>query len=287
MERKSYLLRMILIGLGAVILSGTGYASKGHRVAASPEALAPDVSRDDGMYFFCEGEKVIIQNCKGVPTTPGKGCEGDRRVVGKKLFIEELSNELSLNSDFLKRPYSDPGYKVGKKYADRDSKEVVEWLKAFESQAQIINDFIDKLKNPKTKEESLENLQNAKTNTENLIKLIKNKKADTEAIAIAIDKMNSVLDDIVKQICDPAVTINLNSNDSSNKSLQFMTKVLKQYDPAEITNNSKSKFNCRSEIDNETQKNLLYCKDNDTGLTWGPIEDWDKIKQKQTSLVEF
>jgi hypothetical protein len=209
----------------AVLLSGNVFAAKGHGSSDMPEAPArPDVSKDNGMYFFCENDKVIIQNCAGKATKPGKGCDGERREVKKDDFIKELLSEITIDKSHLMKPLSPDDIKVAKKRSPKPE-EVMEFVKGVHSQTGSIDDLIKEMRGEKIGNIQLDELQRR---VADLLKLTGGVKAEGEAIVSAIDKVNNALAKVVDQVCDSKVTINLNSAEDKDTLLHT---VLKQYDP--------------------------------------------------------
>jgi hypothetical protein len=280
----------VVLTVGALGFATQPFAAKGHGGEdVVTEAFAPDLSKDNGMYFFCtpqppqEPTTVVIQDCEGKVPTPGKGCEGERREVKLQDFYKELLSQISVENIPVLKDLDSNDVGNFSKRDDSGLKDTQIYLKLSAESAKELLEFLKSKKwNPGS-----EISMTLKKDLKDLIQQAKAKKADLDAINMSVDKINSQIVDLVEGprdrtgkrkggICDPKVTINLNSADDKGTLLHT---VLVQYDPKapkkEILMNGRLE---KTLVGADGSGNRFKIFDTKTKITWHDTFDYEEIK---------
>jgi hypothetical protein len=291
MKIKNTVITMSFAGTAALISTGNLYAAKGHGTSDVGEALArPDVSKDNGMYFYCTGDNVVIQNCEGKVAKPGKGCEGaERREVKKDDFFKELLAEITIeNAEHMKPMTGADVINLNENKDEKKLADIEEFVKSAQSSAKDVEGLLEQIGKEKINDAAKEKLGRAQAKNSDLLKLLESAKVGPEIIRAAMERRDNLLKGVIGQICDSKVTINLNSLDDKDTLLHT---VLKKYDPKPVVKKETLANGMLELVKREigtgpNGTNREWWKDVTVkpALTWGPVEDIEKVKALQKKM---
>jgi hypothetical protein len=225
------------------MISSDAYSAKGHGGSGSAEGTAPkpDVFKDNGMYFSCKDDKVIVRNCAGQEAASEGGCkfktEADRKqnekVIEKSQFLAELFDEVKiLNQESLK-PLTSEQVKNADRKNEISAEETRVKLDMARQEAEEVLAFLDAIYLNKETAKQDDAYVAFQKKISDLVKKIKNKDADFNAINRDIDAINKELkDNVLGKVCDKDVVYKL--SEERNKG-QLIHEVLKKYDPKPVT----------------------------------------------------
>lgn len=271
-------LHSVLWLAAAFTLPGNLHASKGHG-GTLLEATAPakDAFTSDGMYFTCQGNEVVIQNCKGKVTKVGQGCEGsEKRRVKKEDFLLQIRTGAALKIEPALLGMTES--EMAKIKSGNQNQLLYRRLGIMKASVDRALGFLAVLILTGGSEGRVRELREIKQEILHLQKILDEKKPEAARVKSAVKTINTRLAGVINEdICDPAVP-------HEAKPGTLLGDLLKHYDPTPVAPNetlANGKLKVVKREVGSDGTNRDYLKDMVSGITWGPIEDLDEQKRIQ------